>query len=313
MYTQEELNYLKDNWKSKTIAELAIGLGKTVSSVRNRLWRMRLVDTSDNWTNEQIGALRTLYSNPDDCINLEEFAKSIGRLKSNVSRKAKSLGLQTNIHRLGKRKPLSELCPSYQQKIKHRERTPKEQKEYISYVRREAIRKNGHPRGFREIRVCPVCGLFFEVPHSSPDIYCGKQCARRVQLNSSTYTRGRGGRRADLGNQYFRSSYEANYARYLNFLMVAGEPITKWEFEVDTFEFEKIKKGTRSYTPDFKLHFKDGHIEYHEVKGWDYPKGKTARKRFAKYYPQFTLILIDSDWFKAIKKQGVNRMIEGWE
>lgn len=134
-----------------------------------------------------------------------------------------------------------------------------------------------------------------------------------MEIQGNQITGGKGGKRPDLNGQYFRSRYEANYARYLNFLITNGEPIAKWEYEPDTFEFGKIKRGTRFYTPDFKLYFKDGHIEYHEIKGWDYPRGRTARKRFAKYYPHLTLVLIDADWFKAIKKQGVSRMIEGWE
>jgi hypothetical protein len=99
----------------------------------------------------------------------------------------------------------------------------------------------------------------------------------------------------------------------LNFLKEHGEPILKWEFEPETFEFHKIKKGTRFYTPDFKVTYTDGHIEYHEVKGWDYPKGKTARKRFLKYYPKLTLVLIDKEFFKAITAQGTDRIITGWE
>ncbi|GAG27853.1 unnamed protein product, partial [marine sediment metagenome] len=68
-----------------------------------------------------------------------------------------------------------------------------------------------------------------------------------------------------------------------------------------------------SYTPDFKVYFSDDHIEYHEVKGYDYPKGKTARKRFAKYYPHLKLILIDEEFFKALKRQGIDSLIENWE
>jgi len=95
--------------------------------------------------------------------------------------------------------------------------------------------------------------------------------------------------------------------------MTHGEPITKWEFETDTFEFKNIKRGTRFYTPDFKIHFSDGHIEYHEVKGWDYPKGITQRKRFAKYYPHLRLLVIDSDFFKDIKRKGIDKLIPNWE
>ena len=131
--------------------------------------------------------------------------------------------------------------------------------------------------------------------------------------NEDYHPKYKSGRRADLDDKYFRSSYESNYARYLNFLIANHQDILKWEYEVDHFEFEKIKHGTRMYTPDFKVYFQDGHIEYHEVKGWDYPRGITARKRFAKYYPHLKLILIDRDFFKAFHRQGGDRLIPGWE
>jgi len=129
------------------------------------------------------------------------------------------------------------------------------------------------------------------------------------------YTRAKGGKRPDLNNVYFRSRYEANYARYLNFLIEhKSHPlILHWEFEPDTFEFHKIRRGVRFYTPDFKVYFADDHIEYHEVKGWDYPRGQTARKRFAKYYPTLRLEIIDADFFKAVRRQGIQSLIPAWE
>ena len=116
-----------------------------------------------------------------------------------------------------------------------------------------------------------------------------------------------------MGGQYFRSRWEANYARYLNLLVITKQGILKWEYEPDTFEFERIKRGTRFYTPDFKIFLTEGTFEYHEVKGWEHPKGQTAIKRFHKYYPQFKLIIIDHDWFSQAKRDGLNALIEGWE
>ena len=265
------------------------------------------------WTKEQVVALRELYSNNDGYIALSEFAGAMGRSSSNVSRKARALGLITSYNRPKKHKPFEELCLTSRQKIEHKKRTPEEQKEYISYVRRTAIQEHGHPKGKRDIRVCPVCGKFFEVKHSSPSIYCGRDCGNRITRQQNTYTRGKGGKRPDLNNQYFRSRWEANYARYLNLIIKNNGGIERWEFEADTFWFEKIKRGVRSYTPDFKIRLTGGGIEYHEVKGWDYPRGKTARKRMAKYHPLAKLILIDAEFFKALRRQGIDKLLEGWE
>lgn len=101
---------------------------------------------------------------------------------------------------------------------------------------------------------------------------------------------------------YFRSKWEANYALYLDFL-VDHKEIYKWEFEPDTFMFEAIKLGTRSYTPDFKV-FKNRDIyEYHEVKGYMDSRSKTKLKRFAKYYPNEKLVLVDGSDYNLLKKQ----------
>lgn len=101
---------------------------------------------------------------------------------------------------------------------------------------------------------------------------------------------------------FFRSKWEANYALYLDFLIDHKE-IYKWEFEPETFMFENIKLGTRSYTPDFKVFLDESNFEYHEVKGYMDSKSKTKLKRFAKYYPQHKLILIDGKQYNLIKKQ----------
>lgn len=108
---------------------------------------------------------------------------------------------------------------------------------------------------------------------------------------------------------YMRSSWEINYAWYLEWLRKKGD-IKKWEYEVDTFWFEAIKRGVRSYKPDFKVYLLDGSIEYHEVKGWMDAKSKTKIQRMAKYYPDIKLIVIDSDSYKNIKQW--SRLIPNW-
>lgn len=101
---------------------------------------------------------------------------------------------------------------------------------------------------------------------------------------------------------YFRSKWEANYALYLDFL-VDHKEIYKWEFEPDTFMFDSIKLGIRSYTPDFKVFSSEDMYEYHEVKGYMDSKSKTKLKRFGKYYPSQKLVLIDSSEYTILRKQ----------
>ena len=125
------------------------------------------------------------------------------------------------------------------------------------------------------------------------------------------YSRAKAGKREDLGGLYVRSAWEANYGRYLNWLIEHGQ-IASWEYEPDTFWFLAIKRGTRSYTPDFKVFDLHGSFEYHEVKGWMDQKSKTKLKRMKKYYPKVPIVLIDAPAYRAIQRD-VSGLIENWE
>jgi hypothetical protein len=116
--------------------------------------------------------------------------------------------------------------------------------------------------------------------------------------------------RVDVGIS-FRSSWEANYARYLNFLKSTGK-VQGWKYESKTFWFEKIKRGCRSWKPDFEVVLPSGEIEYHEVKGWMYPRSKTALKRMRIYHPDVGVVLIDQHRYRAISKS-VCKIIPNWE
>lgn len=138
---------------------------------------------------------------------------------------------------------------------------------------------------------------------------------RRIGQNAAADGRGgrpwRRGRRPDLGHHHFRSGWEANYARYLNWLKEKGE-IFNWDYEADIFWFDKIKRGVRSYTPDFKV-WETANSEpcYHEVKGWMDPRSKTKIKRMRIYHPKIKLIVIDSKAYRALAKYAA--LIPGWE
>jgi hypothetical protein len=99
---------------------------------------------------------------------------------------------------------------------------------------------------------------------------------------------------------YMRSGWEIRYAAYLNILKKSNE-IKDWEYEVDTFWFEKIKRGVRSYKPDFKIFNNDGSIVYHEVKGYMDAKSKTKLKRMKLYHPEINVIVIGEEFFKKNK------------
>jgi len=101
------------------------------------------------------------------------------------------------------------------------------------------------------------------------DEFDGKKITKKMNKRSVI------GRRLDL-DQFFRSNWEANVARWWN---SKGK---KWDYEPQVFAFFEfgIKRGTVSYCPDFKV----GNL-WVEVKGLLDPKGRVAIKRFKKFYP----------------------------
>ena len=115
---------------------------------------------------------------------------------------------------------------------------------------------------------------------------------------------------AEIGGKryYFKSKWERNYARYLEWLKSRGE-ITDWFYEMKTFWFEGIRRGITSYKPDFVVIAKS--TEYHEVKGYMDAKSKTKLKRMAKYHPAEKVLLIQKDWFSRNKNLAL--IIKDWE
>lgn len=95
----------------------------------------------------------------------------------------------------------------------------------------------------------------------------------------------------------FRSSWEVKVADQLENQLVRLQ-ITNWEYEPQTFYFENIKRGTRSYTPDFKVTRLNGTHYWIEVKGYMDQKSKTKIKRFLKYYPEEQLMIYDKTYFR---------------
>lgn len=109
---------------------------------------------------------------------------------------------------------------------------------------------------------------------------------------------------------YMRSSWERNYARYLQWLQ-DNKQIRQWAYEPKRFDFP-IKRGTNSYLPDFWVEDNQGNHSWHEIKGYMAQKDRTKMKRFLKYYPDEKLVLIDSAQYRAIAKE-VKNLVKGWE
>jgi hypothetical protein len=96
---------------------------------------------------------------------------------------------------------------------------------------------------------------------------------------------------------YFRSTWEYYYAIFLEKLK-QEKKIIDYKHEPKCFWFEDIKRGVRSYLPDFCVTHLNGTEEWAEVKGYFDSKSQTKMKRMAKYYPEVKIRLVGADWFK---------------
>lgn len=292
--------------ETKSVWKTGHDLGLSGQSVWRRLQKF-VGEIKNKWNEEEIKLLKNFYNNhKNKPIILEYLCKRIAKSKSNICCKARKLGLTNN------QRPLSG-----------------KEKSNLSVKTKIQLEVKGHPRGMLgkkhsrktlnkiSINVHEALSRFSkdkrkEINKKTMDtrlMRYGKSLGFRCSLNA--YSNGKRGKRKDLNNKYFRSSWEANYARYLNLLKQQGD-IISWEYEPERFIFEKITHGTRSYCPDFKIITKNGGIEYHEVKGWLTKKGHTALKRMFKFFPEKNIILIDKKRYMVLDKQ-LKNIIPLWE
>jgi len=108
-------------------------------------------------------------------------------------------------------------------------------------------------------------------------------------------------RRKDLNNIFFRSSLEANYARYLNLMKI------KWEYEPEIFKLSSGKSYLIDwYLPEFGM--------YVETKGYMWDDDKEKIELFKKEHSDkhLKVLMQDSDEWKEIHKFGKENIKE-WE
>lgn len=122
--------------------------------------------------------------------------------------------------------------------------------------------------------------------------------------------RHKSGYREDLGI-YVRSGWEANWCRYLNWLLDRNE-LKAWQYEPDEFEFPVKRGPARFYKPDYKLWLIGGKTKYQEVKGYMDPVSATKLKRMQKYYPEVEVEVIGRQIYRDIEK-ALGKIIPHWE
>lgn len=144
---------------------------------------------------------------------------------------------------------------------------------------------------------CSKCGKHIGYGTKATKVSCiqcfsGKKTPKKQITASSSYAKTKKGKRADLGEDVFKSSYEANTARWLKLNGV------QYIYEEKAFLFNKelLQKGPFLYTPDF---FLKSPLKGHEsktiieVKGYFDPSSRAKIRRLKKYYPEeFKQLLI---------------------
>ena len=110
---------------------------------------------------------------------------------------------------------------------------------------------------------------------------------------------------------FYRSLWERNIARYYQWLKERGQ-IKQWEFEPKCFWFNEIKRGVRSYLPDFRITENSGRQHWVELKGNMDARSRTKLSRFARYYPKEEMTVLEAAEYYAIAKK-VKGLIPDWE
>jgi hypothetical protein len=110
---------------------------------------------------------------------------------------------------------------------------------------------------------------------------------------------GKFGRRPDLNNQFFRSTWEANFARICNYYG------TEWEYEPEKFWLPDIKVH---YFPDFYLPEVNCYVE---LSGISSPFKLSKIKNFSKNFPETPIIHITLEEWKGLSCHSV--LINNWE
>jgi len=261
------------------------------------------------WSEDELAELRRLYeeTHPDE-FSIEAVAKALKRSYASVALKASRLGLadMTRPKSMSARERNKAAAAGRWDRNPHpRGMAGKKHSDAAKSKLRERMRQQ-----WQQAKATGTGWMSEANAQRRSDAMSARQASNPRMRKG--YSRGAAGRRADLGNRHFRSSWEANYARYLNYLQAQGK-IKRWEFEPDTFWFEEIKRGVRSYLPDFKVWPADGGDPYYiEVKGWMDAKSATKLKRMAKYYPHIKIKVVDQTQYRFLEGWARDN-IPGWE
>lgn len=292
--------------KTNNIWETAKCFGMCGQSVHERLVKLNKINKKNYLKEKDKEKIRNLYikgfSAGDN--KLDTLCKEIKRTKSFVCRFAKKEGLTNS-----KRKKSDIL----------REEFCKRAKRYIE--------EKGHPKGMlgkhhtekiRKLLTKKSTEMWDKMTKEKRRALTDKQITAKIKKYGTSFISKRtkcswksGTREIADRKIFFRSRWEANYARYLEYLK-QHKKIKEWEHENKIFWFKDFKDNCKAYLPDFEVFLNNGKTEYHEVKGWYDKRSKTKIRKTRKEYPSISLKLIKEKQYKKIKENYANKILD-WE
>lgn len=281
---------LKSVWK---VGEMFGLRGQYVHSI---LTKNGAINKMNYFTKEDEAYLAEHYTKYRDEGKLDELAKQLGRTKQFICRKAKGLGLTNYSH---------PLCESSKAKLLEGYKTH--------------LREYGHPKGMKGKKHTDENKSLFSklskerwTTPNSP-LRTEEQTQRRSDAMHNARVNGLitpHSNRKEIHaticgrNFHFMSSWEHSVALMLEELKKEGV-ITFWDYEHYRFIFHDVKKGIRSYMPDFTIVNSMGKTIHIEVKGWKMATGMKRIEMFKERYPNETLYIIDNNEYrKAISQAG---------
>jgi hypothetical protein len=310
-FTADDLRYVEGNYASLSHAEIGAAIGRTEISIRNLCYKRGWVNRDAEWSAKELETLVSWYTRAGgagrDTLCLDELAKQFGRLKSNVCRKARSLGLTAPDRRVETEKARAAMGARSKKRISEKGHP----RGALGLIHSPETRKKLGDKAraaWVHLREMPLLLEARRTKQTKTNLERYGRAGPAKTANS--YSRCRRGIREDLGF-FVRSRWEANYARYLNWLHARGD-IAGWEYEPQTFRFEGVSRGPYTYLPDFKVTEVSGKVVFHEVKGWMDASSRNRLKRFAKFYPDISLIVIDQKAYRQIEGK-LWTVIPNWE
>ncbi len=286
------------------------------------------------WTDDEIRFLKRHYSKQGrtwcaaKLLRTENMIRSMThRLKLKQDRTSdffKDWQTRAKNSKVGKKRP-EQANVMLKNHADGKMKATEEMKKQMGIRTRAWIKENGHPRGMlgkkhtkeAKIKFSKLSKKRWKEMGEQQKANRNKKMLKSRVLNGNYATNRKHGswkaawREIGGHRRYFRSKWEANYARYLEWLKTQNL-VLAWQHEPDVFWFEGIKRGCVSYLPDFKITNNDGSFEYHEVKGWMDTRSKTKINRMRIYHPKIKLVVIAQKEYNEIKLK-LSGLIPDWE